>query len=277
MSFVRRNASQFDVGRIHRGSGVILLVLALASCGTFTHARATEIAIPPPAEIVRRADQQRGLGAAHAFIARIQRESSAGTLGGRDDVMAAPTMLVEVWSNGFQQQLVFVLEPHRGDVMLATPDVVWIRPRRLHRLTRVPPDLRMFNGASVADVTSVDVVGTYAASLAPADDASDAYELDLVARREHVRYPRARYKVRCADFRPLEIEFMTVSGKVLKSVRYERFTMVLGRTMPTELIVSDLVYHDVTVVMLSDFRPLLDVNATMFTPDYLLSIPGAPS
>ena len=226
-------------------------------------------------EIVARADRQRGLPGAHSFRARIRSERAAERDPQADEHVTAAPMLVEVRANGYAHQLVFVLEPHKGDVMLATPDEVWIRPRRLHRLTRVPPDLRMFNGATVADVTSVDVLATYDAVLRPS--AGDLYELDLEASKPRVRYPRARYRVRRDDCRPLALEFMAASGALLKTVQYEEFQEVLGRTVPTRLVIDDHVFRDRAVVVLSDFQPIEAPDAAMFVPDYLLSLTDVTS
>ncbi|MBI3768540.1 MAG: outer membrane lipoprotein-sorting protein [Deltaproteobacteria bacterium] len=159
-------------------------------------------------------------------------------------------------------------------MMLSTPDVVWIRPRHLHRLARIPPDLRMFNSASVADVTSIDVLASYAATLLEQDDGqSEEYRLSLTAIKEGMRYPHATYRVRREDFRPVQIDFMTASGKILKTIVYAEFAGVLGRTIPTKLIVRDHVYRDSSIVRMSDFRVLSPVDPAMFTPDYLLTIP----
>ena len=180
-------------------------------------------------------------------------------------------MLVEVRANGFAQQLVLVLEPNRGDAMLVTPDVVWLRPRRLHRLTRVPPELRLFNGASISDVVSVDVLGSYGATLGTASSESE-YVVDLEAAAEHVRYPRATYRIRREGLRPVSIDFLAASGMLLKTIRFEDFQTVLGRTIPTRLIVEDHVYRDSATVVLSAFSALPDVDPATFEPDYLLSL-----
>jgi len=142
----------------------------------------------------------------------------------------------------------------------------------------------MFSAASVGDVTAIDLAGTYAATLADAgsatvadtaDDAVDAtqasYRLDLTARRD-VRYPRASYTIARDDFRPLRIDFMAASGKVLKTVTYGAFARVFDRVIPTEVVVRDQVHGDGSIVRLSDFRELSPVDPAMFTPDYLLTL-----
>jgi hypothetical protein len=219
-------------------------------------------------EIVRRADRQRGIDSPYRFRARI---GSRAAEGGNDEEGAST--VVEVRANGFAQQIVFVLQPIAGDVMLVTPDILWLRPRRLHRLTRIPPDLRLFGGASVSDVTSVDVLGSYGATLRPIADETGDYVVDLEAAARGTRYPRALYRIRREDFQPLELDFLAASGRPLKSVRYEDFAPVLGRTIPTRLVVEDYVYRDTTTIVLSDFRPVARSEAAAYGPEYLLALP----
>ncbi len=253
-------------------AGALLALLSLLST---TAGRGEEE--PSPTEIIRRADQQRGVTRPHRFVARIVPGGEAGGEPSGDEPRAAETV-VEVRSNGLACQLVLVAAPTRGDAMLVTPDVVWLRPRRLHRLTRIPADLRMFNGASVADVTTVDLVGGYRATLhdgAGAD--ADEYVLDLTALRDGIRYPRAQYAVGRADFRPRRIDFMAASGRRLKTIVYTDFDTVLGQTAVTRLVVQDHVYRDSSVVEMSDFELLSAVDPSMFLPDYLLTLPDPTS
>ena len=251
-------------------AGAWLVVLALLST-TWT-ARGEE---PSASEIVRRADQQRGVIRPHRFVARIALvdEQTPST----DDPHQTATV-VEVRANGLASQLVLVAAPTPGDAMLVTPDVVWLRPRRLHRLTRIPADLRMFDGASVSDVTAVDLVGSYRAIVR--DDAgtdADEYVLELTAAHDGIRYPRVRYAVGRSDFRPRRIDFMAASGRRLKTILYTGFDVVLGQTAVTRLVVQDHVYRDSSIVEMSDFELLTDVDPGMFVPDYLLTLPDAPS
>ena len=53
---------------------------------------------------------------------------------------------------------------------------------------------------------------------------------------------------------------------------YGAFARVFDRVIPTEVVVRDRVYHDASIVRLSDFRPLSPVDPVMFTPDYLLTL-----
>jgi hypothetical protein len=54
---------------------------------------------------------------------------------------------------------------------------------------------------------------------------------------------------------------------------YGEFRSVLGRIIPTRLVVRDHVYRDTSIVWMSDFQVLSPVDPGMFAPDYLLTIP----
>jgi hypothetical protein len=225
-----------------------------------------------PEAIIRRADRSRGLGTPYRFLAHIYGDdATAGER--RSNSRSANDTVVEIRSDGFAKQLIVVLEPSRGDVLLKAEDTIWLRPRRLHRLTRIPPDLRIFNGAATADVTTVDLLKTYAVTghreTCPGDG---EYVLDLVASHDGVRYPRACYRVTCEAV-PRRIDFMAASGKVLKTIEYADFADVLGARIATRLVIEDHIFHDVSIVAMSAFARLDPDDVALFSPDYLLAMP----
>jgi hypothetical protein len=250
-----------------------LLCIALAGMlGTVqVHAAQVHAAIDRPLDaqsIMRAAEAYRGLAQPYRFFARISKRSVADVRDAPDDT------LVEIRSDGFARQLIFVMRPSRGDVLLRTGDVTWLRPRRLHRLTRIPPDLRMFNGAAISDVTSVDLLKSYVATVrSESCVGTDDYVLDLSAIADHVRYPRAMYRVQCDTLRPERIEFMAGSGKGLKTVAYEEFAPILGSTIATRLIVEDHIFRDITIVDMNEFQLLTVHELDAFSPERVLALP----
>lgn len=239
-----------------------------AAEGDATQAHATIERPLDARSIMRAAEPYRGLPHPYRFLARIAKRSAA------DARSTAADTLVEIRTDGFARQLIFVLQPSRGDVLLRTGDVMWLRPRRLHRLTRIPPDLRMFNGAAISDVTSIDLLNNYEARVrSESCFGADAYVLDLSAIADEVRYPRAMYRVRCDTLRPERIEFMTGSGKCLKTIVYEEFAPVLGATVATRLIVEDHIFRDVTIVDMNEFQLLAVHELDTFSPERVLALP----
>ena len=226
---------------------------------------------PSPREILRLADQFRGFGRPYRFVAAVVSRPLAD---GRDSKYRARggTTVVEVRSDGFAKQLVLVREPKRGDALLKVGDQVWLRPRQLHRLTRIPPELRVFGGAALSDVVAVDLASTYEPTVREGScDTTADFVLELATTAPHVRYPRAEYRLDCRTYEPRQIDFMTEGRRVLKTVRYDKFEQVLGARVGTEVTVEDHIFGDASSVRMSEFA-FLDATEPDYTPGYLLSI-----
>lgn len=227
-----------------------------------------------PMAIVRQADAHRGLGAPYKFLADIKSAPAAPSDRRRPSRPRQSATVVEVHSADRTRQLIFVQAPTRGDVMLKAEDTVWLRPRRLHRLTRIPPDLRMFGGVSIADVVAVDLAGSYRARLrVPECNGEGQHVLDLEANDTRPRYARATYSVDCATRLPARLDFLAASGQVLKRIIYRKFASILGRHIATTLVVEDRVFGDVSTIAMSGFEWLGEIDDSMFTPEYLLAVP----
>ena len=239
----------------------MLGVTLLAPCGAAS-----------PRDVMRAADAFRGFARPYRFLAAVERQPSRN---GREAASRGRerTMVVEVRSNGFARQLVLVRAPRRGDALLKVGDEVWLRPRQLHRLTRIPPELRVFGGAAISDVAAADLAHGYDATIhaGSCEDTSD-YVLELTATAQRMRYPRVRYRVDCRTREPRRIDFMTADGRILKTVRYERFERVLGTRIGTEFTIEDHIFRDTWVVRMSSFAFLGDAEPE-YTPGYLLSLP----
>jgi len=222
-------------------------------------------------EVMLAADQFRGFSRPYRFVAEVMRRPAPNrraTGGSRGE----GATVVEVRSDGFARQLVLVREPRRGDALLKVGDDVWLRPRQLHRLTRIPPELRVFGGAAISDVAAVDLSNIYEATTRKGSCEGGAdYVLELATTTPKVRYPRARYRVDCRTYEPRQIDFMTEAGHVLKTVRYDKLEEVLGSRISTEITIHDHIFHDTSSVRMSAFA-FLEENEPDYTPGYLLSL-----
>jgi hypothetical protein len=226
--------------------------------------------------LIRAAETYRGFSRPYTFVASVRRRVPTGGAGSGPETPSSAATVVEVRSDGFEKQLIFVRAPRRGDVLLKIGDTMWLRPRRLHRLTRLSPELRMFSGAAISDVTAVDMQRSYRPeATAPDCRGGSAYVLELTAAAPRTRYPRARYRIGCDDHTPQRIDFLAGSGKLLKTVLYRKFGVVLGRRIATDLDVQDHVLREASVVEMSDFAFLPERTLDAYTPGYLLSLSPA--
>ena len=63
--------------------------------------------------------------------------------------------------------------------------------------------------------------------------------LELRAADRGVTYAKVMYWVREKDGRPLRAEFYSLSGRLLKTCRYEDYKRMAGSNRPTRLVMED--------------------------------------
>ena len=94
-------------------------------------------------------------------------------------------------------------------------------------------------------------------------------DLELTAVDRGVTYHRVLYWVRASGYRPHKAEFYSLSDRLLKTARYEKFERMAGRQRPTRLTMHDALREgEESVLEYSDMR-LRDLPDKIFTKDYL--------
>lgn len=84
-----------------------------------------------------------------------------------------------------------------------------------------------------------------------------------------VTYAKVRYWVREKDARPLKAEFFALSGRLLKTCRYEDFKSMGGKVRPTRLVMEDALKSGDVSTMTYESMNLRDLPEKIFTKDYL--------
>ena len=72
-----------------------------------------------------------------------------------------------------------------------------------------------------------------------------------------------------ADDRPIKAEFYAVSGRLLKTSRYEDFRELAGRLRPTRIVLEDALKAGESSVLEYSSMELRDLPERMFTREYL--------
>ena len=72
-----------------------------------------------------------------------------------------------------------------------------------------------------------------------------------------------------ADDRPIKAEFYAVSGRLLKTSRYEAFQDMAGRMRPTRLVIEDALKEGDYSVLEYNTMTIKDLPERMFTQQYL--------
>jgi hypothetical protein len=142
------------------------------------------------------------------------------------------------------------LEPVRfkGSKLLQVDHNMWLTRPGLSKPIPISPRQRMSGQASNGDIAATNYAGDYDARMDRTEtlDGEACYVLDLSAKHKRTTYDRIRYWVSVKRTVGLKAEFYSVSGKLLKTARFE-----YGNTIEHEgkriLFVSKMVIRDALI------------------------------
>jgi outer membrane lipoprotein-sorting protein len=181
--------------------------------------------------------------------------------------------LFKVLSRGNDNTIVQVLEPasERGQAMLLRGRDLWIFIPTVSQPVRLSLSQRLTGQVANGDIARANFLGDYTPSVLRTElvDGEDYHVLELKAVDRGVTYHRVLYWVRKSNFYPYKAEFYSVSGRVLKTCRYEQFKPLGGRVRPTRLVLRDALREGEESVLDYSSLKLRDLPARMFTKDYL--------
>ena len=212
---------------------------------------------------------------AEADAIRFPRESFETRLAviNYSDGEAGIPRVYRVMSRGNDYTVVLTEEPaaERGQALLMRERDLWIFLPSVSQPVRLSLSQRLTGQVANGDLARANFSGDYTASLAGEEtvDGVKAHILDLTAKGRDVTYARVRYWVAASDSRPIKAEFYAVSGRLLKTARYERFRELAGRTRPTRLVIEDAVKEGDYSVLEYEAMALRDFPDRLFTRQYL--------
>lgn len=209
---------------------------------------ATARAAPDADALLRSSDQARG-GGLPGIVWTIRLESRDG------DRQLEPQRL-EVRATD-DASVAETLEParFRGGKILQVGRNMWITKTGLSKPVPVSPRQRMTGQAANGDIAATNYVADYQPTLAGQEtvDGEDCHVLELAARHKRATYDRVRYWVSRARGVAVRAEFYSLSGKLLKTARFEYGNEIRhqGRRIP---FVSRMVIRDALVDAETDMR-----------------------
>lgn len=178
-----------------------------------------------------------------------------------------------VMSRGNDYTVVLTEEPasERGQALLMRERNLWIFLPSVSQPVRLSLSQRLTGQVANGDLARANFAGDYEAVLEGRDtvDGEDSYILDLTARGRDVTYARVRYWVAVDSARPIKAEFYAVSGRLLKTARYERFRELAGRERPTRLVIEDAIKEGDYSVLEYETMTLREFPDKLFTRQYL--------
>jgi outer membrane lipoprotein-sorting protein len=256
-------------GMKHRESNRRRIIAALVTAAAWPRvvlAQPTAEAGPDPlaAQVLEKADQIRF--PSESFEVEVAVTSFS-------DGRQTDARLYKVLSRGNEATIVQVLEPasDRGQAMLLRGRDLWIFMPTVSQPVRLSLAQRLTGQVANGDIARANFSGDYTPAVLRTEpvDGAEHYVLELKATDRGVTYNRVLYWVRKSDFHPLKAEFYAVSGRLLKTCRYEQFKTLGGRQRPTRLVLRDALREGDESVMEYSAMKLRDLPARMFSKDYL--------
>lgn len=179
----------------------------------------------------------------------------------------------QVLSKGNENSIVRITEPasERGQVILMKGRDLWIFMPSVSQPIRLSLSQRLTGQVANGDIARANFTGDYHPQLLRTEsiDGQDFYVLELTGVDRSVTYQKVLLWVNKSSFRPFKAEFFSVSGRLLKTSRYENFDTILGEMRPTRIIMEDaLKSGEISVLDYSDMK-LRELPDKLFTKDYL--------
>ncbi len=183
------------------------------------------------------------------------------------------TRKYRVLSKGNENTVVMTLEPasERGQILLMKGHDLWLFMPSVSQPIRLALAQRLTGQVANGDLARANFSGDYAAKLLRTEtvDGQANHVIELTATDRSVTYQRVVYWVRQKDLWPHKAEFYSVSGRLLKVCRYERFQTMAGRVRPTRLVMEDALHQGEQSVLEYSTMKLRDLPDKVFTKDYL--------
>ena len=178
-----------------------------------------------------------------------------------------------ILSRGNENTIVMVTEPaaERGQIMLMKGRDLWIFLPSVSQPVRLSLAQRLTGQVANGDLARANFTGDYTPQILRTDivDGEKYYVLELTAVDRSVTYHRVLYWVKESNAWPYRAEFYSLSGRLLKTCRYESYQKVLNTMRPTRLVMEDALRKGEESVLEYSGMRLRDLPDRVFTKDYL--------
>lgn len=178
-----------------------------------------------------------------------------------------------VLSKGNANTVVMVTEPasERGQIILMKGRDLWVFMPDVSQPIRIALSQRLTGQVANGDLARANFAGDYNPRLLRTETiGSDTYNvLELNAVDRGVTYQKVIYWVNQKDNWPFKAEFYSLSNRLLKTCKYEKYQMMEGRQRPTRLVMEDAMRSGEQSVLEYGNMKLRDLPDKVFTKDYL--------
>jgi outer membrane lipoprotein-sorting protein len=187
---------------------------------------------------------------------------------GNDD-----TFKYRILSRGNDKTLVITTAPpaDRGQILLMLGRDLWVYLPNISQPIRLPLSQRLTGQVANGDLARANFTGDYTPKILRTEtiDKQRYYVLELTAVDRSVTYHRVLYWVNRNNSRPYKAEFYTLSGRLIKSCLYQKFSIMAGELRPTRLVMTDASHIGEQSVLQYNDLQVRDMPDKYFTKDYL--------
>jgi outer membrane lipoprotein-sorting protein len=179
----------------------------------------------------------------------------------------------QVLSKGNENTIVRIVEPasERGQMMLMKGRELWVFLPTVSQPVRLGLGQRLTGQVANGDLARANFAGDYTATLLRSElsEGEMCHVLELKAVDRGVTYGRVLYWIRQSNAWPHKAEFYTLSGRLLKTARYQNFETMAGAVRPTRLLMEDALRKgEQSTLDYTDMR-LRDLPDKYFSKDFL--------
>jgi len=179
----------------------------------------------------------------------------------------------EILSRGNDRTIIRTLAPaaDKGQVLLMRDRDLWIFMPSVSQPIRLSASQRLTGQVANGDLARANFGGDYTPAIVRTDtiESENYLVLELKAVDRSVTYDKVVLWVNKNTDRPLKAEFYAVSGRLLKTCRYQNYREAAGAFRPARLIMEDaLVDGSKSVLDYSELKNK-DLPDRMFAKDYM--------
>ncbi len=191
----------------------------------------------------------------------------------RSEGQQAEKWKYRVLSKGNENTVVMVVEPasERGQIILMKGRELWIFLPNVSQPVRLSMAQRLTGQVANGDLARANFAGDYKARRRSTDsiEGSKYQVLELTAKDRGVTYHRVLYWLKEGSNAPYKAEFYALSGRLLKTGRYENYRNLLGKSRPTRLVLTDALRQgDESVLEYTEMK-VREIPDKVFTKEYL--------
>jgi len=179
----------------------------------------------------------------------------------------------EILSKGNDRTIIRTLSPasDKGQVLLMRDRDLWIFMPAVSQPIRLSAAQRLTGQVANGDLARANFSGDYTPTIVRTDTIENEsyFVVELKAVDRSVTYDKVTYWINKKNDRPYKAEFYALSGRLLKTCRYQNYKESVGEYRPIRLVMEDaLVEGAKSLLDYSELR-IKDLPDRFFAKDYM--------